>query len=467
MRKLELSCAAMAAILVTATAAPAAVTVAPDYLYASQYVGETTQSCVASAAGGTFVAVGPGFTAGGQRVVFVSESGATRDVLVGLSSVGDCAYDRANDVLYVTDNGLETGASTGDTVYALPFASAATAVPAAGLEMVPAGSIPNAASVALAPAGVYVGDASGSGAGTVDLVSGGSVVPVVTGLDFTGGIAVEPGGNLLVAQTLASFASDLRRYADDGTLLAVLSGPTFDHGSYDIARLEDGRVAITGVWNGDVVALDPSDGSTSALVSGLTFATGIDADPATGRISILSSSFTGAEEDLTIHRLVPIDRLVAGRGSGKKECLAEVYGVELVPKKPGKKARHAICSDGASCDADGRADGTCTFPVGVCLAVADHRLPDCPAAAIAAIELRKAKPPMPAVETMVASIQASLPVAEGSCFFSDGVAVPVVTTRHGKTKAGKAILKLRVVSAEGKPRKDTDKVKLVCEPAAP
>ncbi len=467
MSKKRLASAALLAAVCSTGPVHASVTAASGYLYAPLAVGEVTQSCVASAPGGTFVAVGPGFTGAAQRVVLVTESGAQRDVVTGLNSVADCAYDPASDTLYVTDNGLEApGAVTGDTVFAVPSASTATSLAASGLELVPPGSIPTAASLALAPGGgVYVGDAAGGGLGRVLLVDAGGVSTVISGLDFTGGLTVA-NGDLFVAQSLATFESEISRYQTDGTFLSQVSGPTFTHGSYDLGVLVDGRLAVTGAFGGDVVAIDIAGGS-AALVSGLTFASGIDVDSFTGRVSILSSTFIPTEEDKTIHRFVPVARLVPGRGSEKKECVAEYYGVELVPAKPGKQPRHAICVDGSSCDTDATADGACVFPLGVCLGVADDRLPDCPAAGVASLELRKAKPASASWSAMVAAAQAVLPAPAGTCFFSDGVIVPLKTTKKGKIKPGKAVIKVRAETDEGKPRKDTDKIKLMCLPATP
>ncbi len=468
MHEKSLFVATVLTVVCLSGSATAAVVPETGYLYAPLPVGEVTQSCVAAGAGGTFVAVGPGFTGAAQRVVFVSESGGLREVVTGLNSVGDCAYDAATDTLYVTDNGLEAaGAVTGDTVFAVPAASVATSLPAAGLELAPPGSIPAAASVTLAAAGgVFVGDAAGGGTGSVRLVSGGGLSTLIGGLDFTGGLTLL-GGDLLVAQSLATFESEIRRYATDGTFLSVVSGPTFAHGSYDLAVLDDGRVAVTGAFGGDVVAVDPDSGSSDSFVAGLTFASGIDVDHFTGRVSILSSTFIPTEEDKTVHRFVPISRLVPGRGSSKKECVAEYYGVRLVAAKPGKQPRHARCIDGEACDSDRAVNGVCTFPLGVCLGVGDGRLPDCGASGIGAFELRKAKPASAAWSALVGEVQGALPLPASSCFFSDGVSVPVATTRRGKIKPGKAVIKIRAATDEAKPRKDTDKIKLVCLPPSP
>ncbi len=456
----------VAVALLQATAALAQAVSAPGYLYAPLLLGDLTQSCVAVGAGGTFVAIGPGFSGNAQQVVFAGESGGQRTVAGGFNSIGGCAYDAAVDTLYVTDNALEAaGAITGDTVYAIPAASTAVGLSAAGLELLPPGAIASASSVALDRAGVvHVGNAVGGGSGSVLRVEGGVATELVSGLDFVGGLVFEPSGDLLVAQLRASFDNEIRRYGAGGGLLGVVSGPTLDHGSFDLARLSDGRYAVTGLFGGDVVALDPTTGGTAPLVSGLSFATGASVDAFTGRLALLSSTFVPTDEDRSVHRFVPVARLLAGKGSDKKECLHEFYGLRLVPTKPGKKARKAICRDGDACDADGRVNRECLFPVGFCMGVADDRLPACRATDVTTLELKKVKPFSSQVEAAALAAQEMLPSA-GACAFSDGLRVALRVTRKGKTRPGKASVKVRVTTGEARPRKDTDKAKLVCEEA--
>ncbi|MBC8292109.1 MAG: hypothetical protein H8E45_02975, partial [Proteobacteria bacterium] len=89
------------------------------YIYDSQLLGDTTQGCVAAAPGGIFVAVGPGFTAGAQKLVFVTPSGAERVVATGFNSISDCVYDSAGDAPFLADNALEMGRVTRAHVFAL------------------------------------------------------------------------------------------------------------------------------------------------------------------------------------------------------------------------------------------------------------------------------------------------------------------------------------------------------------
>src|SRR5215471_8510908 len=106
-----LAAAALTALM--ATAVSAAVTPPAGYIYTTQLLGSVTSSCVEAGPGGTFVGIGP-FTANSQAIVLAKESGEVRLVAIGFNAIGDCAYDRDADVLYITDNGGNfSGALTG------------------------------------------------------------------------------------------------------------------------------------------------------------------------------------------------------------------------------------------------------------------------------------------------------------------------------------------------------------------
>ena len=66
-----------------------------------------------------------------------------------------------------------------------------------------------------------------------------------------------------------------------------------------------------------------------------------------------------------------------GGGAARKDCYAEW----LVPDGPAVGQTQAkvpvlTCTDGSACDADGTADGTCTFNLGICFAVTNPSLVD-------------------------------------------------------------------------------------------
>jgi len=458
---------AVAAATLSGTAA-AVVTAPPGYIYSAQLLGNLTQSCVAAAPGGTFVGIGPAFVANAQSIVLAKESGDLRLVAAGFNAIADCAYDRANDVLYVTDNadngdfGLAGpfAAQSGDTIFAIPAASTAAGLSAPGLELLPPDSLPFAAAVALDAAGnVFVTNAAGGGAGSIIKIVAGTPSPFVTGMDFSAGLAVHPGdGSIFAGETLSTFDTQIRRFTPAGAPVPPdpFAGPSFAFGSYDLAFDGDGRLLASGAFGGDVVSFDPADASSLPFASGLTFATGLAVDPLTRRVQMLSSTFTSADEDKSLHRFTPIDQLTPGKGSPKSECLQEAYGLQLVDGP-------VTCTDGAPCDADGSVDDACVFPLGFCLNVDDPQLPACATdSAVTAFSVA-AKPVSAALAATAARVAAALPLSDSTCAFSDGYYVPLKITGAGVKKDGKAKVKVVTVAADG--RKDTDTYKLICQPA--
>ncbi|MBX3026667.1 hypothetical protein KF840_17315 [bacterium] len=474
MQQLRTVTAALVAGAVLAGPAVGGVTAPAGYIYSTQLLANLTQGCIAAGPGGTFVGIGATFTANAQAIVLARESGDLRLVAMGFSSITDCAYDAATDALYVTDNadnadlGIttsfagNTGAQTGDTVFRIPNASTASGLGAAGLELLPANSIEFAANVAIDAGGaVLVSDAAGGTSGRVlRITAGPSVSPLVSGLAYAGGIALAPGsGDLFVAENLGLpfFDNQVRRYTAAGTPLPPVpfAGPSYGFGSLDLAFNSDGRLLASGNFGADVVSFDIATGSSVPFAGGLTFASGMTVDPFTHRVQILSSTFTGAAEDRSLHRFTPIDRLLAGGGASKSDCAVELYGLAATGKT-------ATCVDGAACDADGTVNDSCLFPIGLCFNVADPNLSDCSDGDTIA-ELRlDAKPASAAIATLARSIDAALPIGGTTCQFSDGYALPVGQSGGGK-KDGKATLKVKARTGDG--RVDTDVVKLVCSPA--
>lgn len=465
-------------LLAFAAGAGAQVTAPAGWIYGAQRLGTLTQNCVAAGPGGTFVAIGAGFTPNAQAVVLARESGDARLVAFGFSSIGDCVYDRDSDTLYISDNADNAdfpgppaiGALSGDTVFAVPAASTASGLIASDLELLPAGSIEFASSLALAANGdLLVGNAAGAGNGTVlRLDSGNTPTTFAAGFDFTGGLAVDAAsGDVFVAENLASFDSQVSRFNAAGAPLATpLLGPSFGIGSVDLTFVGADLLA-TGLFFGDVVRIDPAGPTSTPFASGLTYAGGATTDPFTGRVTLLSSSFTGADEDKSLHRFTPVDRLTPGTGSDRTECLHELYGIELVAASPGRPAKKAICVDGAACDADGKVNDECLFPVGVCLNVFDLRFPECTANSDLTSFALTATPASAAIRALAADVAAALPIpaATPACRFSDGLAVPLRVAGDGAKKAGKAKVAVAVANAAGE--RDRDTFGLVCEPALP
>ncbi len=455
------------AISVLVTAAGAAVTPPSGYILSTQLLTSVTQSCVAAGPGGTFVGIGPTFTANAQSIVLAKESGELRLVASGFSSIGDCAYDPTADVLYVTDNASDTDFGTtgivlsGDTIFAIPSASTASGLSAADVALLPPNSIPKAASVVVDASGtIFVSDATGpTDLGTVIKIVGGTPSTFQTGFDYTSGLAINPANsNVFVAETLGSFDAQISQYTAAGAAVPPVpfAGPSFGFGSYDLAFNSDGRLLVTGAFAGDVVSFNPADATSVPFVSGLAFASGVTVDPFTHRVQLLSGTFPVSDENKTLFRFTPIDQLAAGNGAADKACLHEAYGLQIVNGQ-------AECVDGAACDSDGVINDACVFPVGFCLNVDDPDLATCATDSnITAVSIA-AKPASAAIAAAAAQVSGALPLSGSSCFFSDGYYVPVKIAGSGSKKDGRAKLKVKVTAADG--RKDSDTIKVVCHPA--
>src|SRR3989449_8171374 len=187
-------------------AARAAVVAAPGYAVHTITTPDTVEGGVVREGDAIMVGQGPSFTAGAQTIVRLDAGGPTT-IATGFNSLG--GFDLAPDgTLYVVDNcftgdGCGTTA-TGDTVYAIPDAlTRMSAVTAAGHEVVPAGTIPFAADVFVAPGGAaLVSDAAGNGAGRVVKVVPGMDTDLITGLDLVGGITLVADGTLRIVDAV-------------------------------------------------------------------------------------------------------------------------------------------------------------------------------------------------------------------------------------------------------------------------
>lgn len=405
---------------------------------------------------GTVLLVGQGvFGAGAESIIRLARDGASATLVTGLNSIGGLAYDRAGDRLLFTDNGAElTGATTGDTVYALgaPLAAGAPVV-AAGLALVPAGTIPFAQAVLpLAGGSVLVGDAAGGGSGRVVKVTGGTATNLITGLDFTAGIALTltGSGELLVGDVdSATFAGSIFRFDLAGLPLGALASGL--SGAFDSALDSAGNLFVTGGFTGDfssstVVRIEPA-GAVDEIASGFDFSTGLDVDTESGQILVLD--FGAARVDT----LTPVDGLTPG-GKGRKECQLEMWGGAPERSKTGTPKRRWSCTDGAACDRDGVANGSCTYLVGACFTVPDPRAPTCVPAAVdgATVTSRQSVAALPDLQ---AALDDVLPSTGAVC--SRGVPVTIA--------ADKKTVTLAVEAVRAGQRVDKDALKLRCLPA--
>jgi len=161
---------------------------------------------------------------------------------------------------------------------------------------------------------------------------------------------------------------------------------------------------------------------------------------------------------------------VAGGGPPKTDCLGEwrVTNTAGGPNAKGKTAARQTCKDGdAGCDADGAANGRCTFTVSPCFDRQDARFAKCSLVGISAWTLLgkvdAADPAVSALVSAVAALGPSTPTGVGVTFApllaqTDACSAPVAVSVPA---GGKLALRARTDGPGGKP-KDTDVLRLVC-----
>jgi hypothetical protein len=449
-----LSLMGLALAVLRPTVGATAVVAAPEYVVGTIALPGVGNGDVAVV--GTALFVGQGaFGAGTESIVRIAPDGTATSVVGGLNAIGGLAYDAANDRLLFSDNAGELmGATTGDTVYALgaPLAAAGS-VPAAGLALAPAGSIPFAQAVLpLAGGAVLVGDAAGGGAGRVVKVTGGTPTNLITGLDYTAGIALTltgPGELLVGNVDSTTFEGSIGKYdltgLPTGTLASGLSG------AYDAALDAAGNLLVTGGFTDDfsssnIVRIAPA-GTVTEIASGFAFSTGLDIDAATGQVVVLDS---GASH---LDTLTPVDGMTPG-GRSRKECQVEMWGGAPERSKTGVPRTRWTCTDGAPCDRDGVVNGTCTFLVGGCFTVTDARTPTCTPAPVDSATVTSHQS-VPSLASIQSAIDAVLPTTGAAC--SRGVPVSV--------DASKTIA-ISVDGTHAGKRADKDTLRLRCLPSA-
>jgi len=290
----------LVALFLAVPAARAAVVAAPGYAVHTIATPGTVEGGVVRQGDTILVGQGPGFTAGAQSVVRLDAGGPTT-VATGFNSLG--GFDLAPDgTLYVVDNcftGDGCGTTvTGDTVYAIPDAlTRTTAVTAAGQEVVPAGTIPFAADVFVAPGGaLLVSDAVGNGAGRVVKVVPGMATNLISGLDLVGGVTRATDGTLRIVDAVLnpdfSTTGKVFEYKLDGTPLGTLvSGLA---GGFAAATDSAGNVLVSGIsasGSSKVIAVAP-DGSVSDRATGFAFSGDIFFDSARDEALVLDFGVT-------------------------------------------------------------------------------------------------------------------------------------------------------------------------------
>jgi hypothetical protein len=286
---------AAAVALASGGAARAAVTAVPGFAVHGIPTPDTVQGGVVRRGGALFVGQGATFTANAQYVVRLDGGGATT-IATGFNALG--GFDLADDgTLYVVDNAFElAGTTSGDTVYAIPDALVrTTALAAPDAEVLPAGAIPAAQDVRVAPDGaLLVTDAAGPGAGRVLRIAA-TTIDLVTGLDFLGGIALADDGSLVIANLDAGFAGNVLHYAGAGGFIESLAGGL--SGAFDVVLEDDGTPLVSGGFLPDfssstVVAVG-AGGTVTERARGFAFSTEMFFDRA--RDEVLVNDFDATE----------------------------------------------------------------------------------------------------------------------------------------------------------------------------
>jgi hypothetical protein len=268
-------------------------------------------------------------------VIRCTEGGPVTTIASGFNSMG--GFDIAADgTLYVTDNGLEaSGATSGDTLYAIPDAPTRTsALASSAAGVLPSGSIDFASDALVVPGAVLVSDSVGPGAGKVVRVAGGASTDFITGLDYAAGLARE-GSTLLVGNLDGSFVGsvgkyDLKKGTSAGTLVGGLSG------TYAVVVDGDGLVLVSGGFANDgsstVVAVD-SSGTVTERARGFGSSGEMFFDPARNETLVLdfeALQITAICRDRDQNAVCDADQECSG-GAAVKSAKLAIAGLDTPP----------------------------------------------------------------------------------------------------------------------------------------
>src|SRR5215469_7198218 len=166
--------------------------------------------------------------------------------------------------------------------------------------------------------------------------------------------------------------------------------------------------------------------------------------------------------------------VIGGGGSSRTDCLLALDApVNDPPTKP-KKVR---CTDGAPCDADGVVNGVCVFQVGVCVN-STFDPTHCTLSGVSSITVDHAldngdpkfDTDFQALQNRIGS-QIEPPTSTADrCTTPTNISVRIAGPFPGDVcKSGKKQIKIVTLSTfqAGKQYKDTDKLKLECDPPVP
>jgi len=151
-------------------------------------------------------------------------------------------------------------------------------------------------------------------------------------------------------------------------------------------------------------------------------------------------------------------RCVAGGGGSSTDCLIEMMVLPQPERdKKGMPSTKVTCTDGAECDADGVADGHCTFTIALCYNNADPRL-ECSLHGIVDFESSNA--------AFTDGGARSLPMMDELCDAPREIVVSM-KEKKGKYQKVSETLKIEATSMpdhKGATKTDKDKLTLTCQP---
>jgi hypothetical protein len=162
---------------------------------------------------------------------------------------------------------------------------------------------------------------------------------------------------------------------------------------------------------------------------------------------------------------------VEGGGNKRRDCLVQLMTDGQGFPVGATRFKGATCTDGAACDADGAADGSCRFLTLLCLNQPSEALPNCaPPATVNSIAVRgkvgkgRRATALDTTEIDQAVGGLGLPRGDAACTAPVAIDVPVDgPDGRGEFGPGRAMVKARSKTSKGQ---DKDRYQLVCLPGA-
>ncbi len=193
-----------------------------------------------------------------------------------------------------------------------------------------------------------------------------------------------------------------------------------------------------------VVYFDDFEFSSAAgtTTSSSTSTTGVGITSTTG--SAITSTTIATVTTTTSAPPTTLPPSFSGTGPAASDCYVTFEGFAADTRG------RADCVDGAACDADGAANGSCTFAVRVCVA---QPLAGCTAGTVTTLKATPASSAIPLP---------SVPAAAPACGATTQITVPL--RRNGRRPGQKALA--FTAKSDGKPKRERDVIKLRCLPPA-